>query len=381
MAMNIALKQVTVREVAEGYVDNDEGGVAGYDGKLNIRPKYQREFVYGAEKREAVLQTIRRRFPLNVMYWALNEDGTFEVLDGQQRTISFCQYVTGDFSITIDGKPMAFHNLTQPQKDALLDYELMVYVCDGNEQDKLDWFRTINIAGERLTEQELRNAVYTGPWLTHAKSIFSRTHGAAYGLANKYVNGSPIRQELLETALEWICRRDSLKTVEQYMSAHQHDPHANALWSYFQNAIEWVQRTFTTYRKEMKGVDWGLLYDRYKDDMIDTVAMEVRVAALMQDPDVERRKGIYIYVLTGEEKHLNIRQFNDRDRRAAYERQKGRCANGTKCKTAGNADGRRVFEIETMDADHIVPWSKGGRTEAPNCQMLCIACNRSKGDM
>jgi len=379
--MDIELKQVTVREVAEGYLDNDEGGVTGYAGQLNIRPKFQREFVYDAKKREAVLQTIRRAFPLNVMYWALNEDGTFEVLDGQQRTISFCQYVAGDFSITIDGKPMAFHNLTQPQKEAFLDYELMVYVCDGNDQDKLDWFRTINIAGEKLTEQELRNAVYTGPWLTHAKSIFSRTNGAAYGLASKYVNGSPIRQEFLETALEWISRRDGLRQVEDYMSAHQHDPNANALWSYFQNVIDWVQRTFTTYRKEMKGVDWGPLYDRYKHDVIDTAVLEDRVAGLMQDPDVTRRKGIYPFVLSGEEKHLNIRQFDDRDRRAAYERQQGHCASGTRCKTTGNADGQMVFEIENMDADHIVPWSKGGKTDAANCAMLCIACNRSKGDL
>ncbi|MBE0418318.1 MAG: DUF262 domain-containing protein, partial [Coriobacteriia bacterium] len=270
--MKIELKPVTVRDVADSYLDNDEDGVVGYGGKLNIRPKYQREFVYDTEKRDAVLETIRRGFPLNVMYWAVNEDGTFEVLDGQQRTISFCQYVAGDFSIIIDGHPMAFHNLTQPQKDQFLDYELMVYACEGNDREKLDWFRTVNIAGVELTDQELRNAVYTGPWLTHAKSIFSKTNGAAYGLASKYVAGSPIRQELLERALKW----KSGGRIDQYMSDHQHAQNANELWTYFQNVIWWVQQTFTTYRKEMKGVEWGPLYDRFKDEKLDTAELERR---------------------------------------------------------------------------------------------------------
>ena len=278
--MKIGLKPLTVRDVAENYRDNDEDGVIGYDGKLNIRPKYQREFVYDAEKRNAVLETIRKGFPLNVMYWAVNEDGTFEVLDGQQRTISFCQYVAGDFSINIDGHPMAFHNLTQPQKDQFLRYELMVYVCEGNERDKLDWFRTVNIAGVELTDQELRNAVYTGPWLTHAKSIFSKTNGPGYGLASKYATGSPIRQELLEKALKW----KSGGKIDQYMSDHQHDQNANELWTYFQSIIWWVQQTFTTYRKEMKTVEWGPLYDWFKDEKLDTTELERRTAELMQDP-------------------------------------------------------------------------------------------------
>lgn len=379
--MKVELKNVTVREVADGYVDDDEGGVTGYAGRLNIRPKYQREFVYDEKKREAVLQTIRKGFPLNVMYWAVNDDDTFEVLDGQQRTISFCQYAAGDFSISIDGKPMAFHNLTQSQRNAFLDYELMVYVCEGDDKERLDWFETINVAGVQLTKQELRNAVYTGTWLSHAKSIFSKTNGAAYGLASKYVAGSPIRQDFLEKALEWICTRDGLATVEVYMSAHQHDPNANALWMHFQSVIEWVQRTFTRYRKEMKGVEWGPLYDRYKDNVLDTHQLEQRTVELMQDPDVTRRKGIYAYLLTGDEKHLSIRRFNDSERRAAFERQNGHCANGTKCRTAGNADGQLVFEISEMDADHITPWSKGGKTNAENCAMLCVACNRSKGDL
>ncbi|HUA73674.1 MAG TPA: DUF262 domain-containing protein [Solirubrobacteraceae bacterium] len=377
--MKIELQQMTVREVAQGYVDNDEGGVVGYGGKLNIRPKYQREFVYDNKKREAVLQTIRKGFPLNVMYWAVNEDGTLEVLDGQQRTVSFCQYVNGDFSITVDGKPMAFHNLTQGQQAELLDYELMIYLCEGDDKEKLDWFEIVNIAGLKLTAQELRNAVYTGPWLSDAKSKFSKSNGPAYGLASKYVTGSPDRQELLETALEWIVNRDGGGVVEDYMSAHQHDPNANELWTYFRNVIEWVQDTFTVYRKEMKGIEWGPLYDAYMNQVFDTDELEQRVATLMADSDVGRRKGIYDYVLTGDERQLSIRQFSDNDKRAAYERQKGLCANGTHCLTPGNSDGEKVFEIAEMEADHITPWSKGGKTEADNCQMLCLPCNRQKG--
>jgi hypothetical protein len=373
--VKIELHEITVREIAEGYLDSAEEGVVGYGGRLDIRPKYQREFVYDDKKRNAVIDTIRKGFPLNVMYWVVTDQGTYEVMDGQQRTISFCQYVNGDFSVVIDGHPMAFHNLQKSLQDQVLDYTVMVYFCSGNDQEKLDWFRIINIAGERLTEQELRNAVYTGPWLTHAKSIFSKTNCAAYLLSNKYVSGSSIRQELLETALDWV----SGGQIEQYMSAHQHDPNANELWSYFQSVITWVQLTFTTYRKEMKGIEWGRLYDQYKDGLFDTQELEGRISTLMKDDDVTRKKGIYAYVLTGDEKHLSIRQFTDGQKRAAYERQEGRCYNGTKCLTPGNSTGDRVFDISEMEADHITPWSKGGRTEPDNCQMLCLPCNRRKG--
>ena len=375
--MKIELKRVTIREVAENYRDNDEEGVVGYNGRLNIRPKYQREFVYDGKQRDAVLGTIRKGFPLNVMYWAVNDDGTYEVLDGQQRTVSFCQYVAGNFSIDIDGHPMAMQNLNQPQKDQILNYELMVYICEGNDQDKLDWFKTINIAGAELTAQELRNAVYTGPWLTHAKSIFSKSNGAAYGLASKYVTGAPIRQELLERALKW----KSAGSIDQYMSDHQLDQNANELWTYFQNVIWWVQQTFKTYRKEMKAVEWGQLYDSYKDQQFDTDKLEIQTTELMQDPDVTKPSGIYAYLLTGDEKYLSIRKFDDRDKRAAYERQKCKCAYGTRCRSPGNSDGQQVFEIGDMHGDHINPWSKGGKTVAENCQMLCIPCNRYKSDL
>lgn len=364
--MKIEPHEITVRDVVAGYVNSDEEGVVGYGGLLDIRPKYQREFVYDEKKRNAVIDTIRKGYPLNVMYWVVNDEGNYEVLDGQQRTISFCEYYIGAFSVEIDGLPMAFHNLQQTQKDEILDYKLMVYFCSGTDKEQLDWFRIINIAGVRLTEQELRNAVYTGPWLSDAKKIFSKTNCAAYGLASKYVPGSPIRQELLETALSWKSKGE----IEQYMSDHQKDPNANELWTYFRNVIEWVKLTFPEYRSEMKGLPWGDLYDRFNGPVYDTDALEAKIKKLMMDDDVTNKKGIYSYVLTDDERHLAIRNFSEAQRRAAYERQDGKCP---KCPDT------KHYEITEMEADHITPWSKGGATSPENCQMLCAEHNRLKG--
>lgn len=360
--MKIELHELTVREVSKNYIDNAEEGVIGYSGLLNIRPKYQREFIYDEKKRNAVIDTIRKNFPLNVMYWVKNDDETFEVLDGQQRTISFCQYISGDYSI--DSR--AFHNLTQTEKDQILNYKLMIYFCEGNDKEKLDWFKIINIAGERLTDQELRNAVYTGPWLSDAKLKFSKSNCAAYLLARDYVNGSPIRQEILETAINWI----NEGKVEDYMSKHQHDPNANELWTYFHNVINWVKLTFIQYRKEMKGINWGMLYNAHKSDLVDTRKLEHEIEKLMMDDDVTNKKGIYSYVLNRQEKHLNIRTFTDNQKREAYERQKGICP---VC--------RKKYNISEMHADHITPWSKGGKTTADNCKMLCAEDNRRKSDV
>lgn len=364
--MKIKLHEISIREIVENYVDNAEEGIIGYNGKLNIRPKYQREFVYDVTKRNAVIETIRNNFPLNVMYWVKNDDDTFEVLDGQQRTISFCQYVKNGFSIQINGYPKSFSNLTIDEQNEILDYKLMIYLCEGTDTEKLAWFRIINIAGEKLTDQELRNATYTGTWLTNAKSIFSKSNCAAYLLSKDYVSGSPIRQELLEKALSWISKGN----IEEYMSVHQHDPNANELWTYYRNVIEWVSLTFTTYRKEMKGIDWGKLYDKFKDEIYDTDKLEQEIQKLMMDDDVSNKKGIYSYVLTHDEKYLNIRTFTESQKRTAYERQEGICPI---CKNH--------FELKEMHGDHITPWSKGGKTIPENCQMLCADCNRRKSDI
>ena len=363
--MKIELHEITIADIAKNYIDNAEEGVVGYGGILNIRPKYQREFVYDEKKRNAVIHTIMNGFPLNVMYWVKNEDGTFEVLDGQQRTISFCQYVNGDFSV--DSR--YFHNLTETEKQQILNYKVLVYLCEGNDREKLDWFRIINIAGERLTEQELRNATYTGTWLTHAKSIFSKSNCAAYLLAKDYVTGSPIRQEILETALDWISKGN----IEDYMSTHQHAPNANELWTYFRNVIEWVKLTFVKYRKEMKGLQWGALYDEFHEQTFDTTLLEQKIATLMADDDVTNKKGIYPYVLTEKEKFLNIRAFTESQKRVAYERQSGICPH-----CVAEHREKTHYEFPEMEGDHITPWCEGGKTIIENCQMLCKEHNRLK---
>jgi hypothetical protein len=327
---------------------------------LDIRPAYQREFIYKDKQRDAVIDTITREFPLNVMYWAVREEGGFEVIDGQQRTISVCQYVEGDFAF----KGRYFHNLQSDERDQLLGYTLMVYLCSGTDSEKLEWFKTINIAGEKLADQELRNAVYSGPWVSDAKRYFSRTGCPAYGLASEYMNGTPIRQDYLETVIKWIGDGE----IERYMAVNQHKPNANELWLYFQSVIAWVKATFPTYRKEMKGIGWGLLYNEFKDAELDAGKLDQRVSELMADEDVTNKKGIYQYVLTGQEKHLNIRAFTSGQKREAYERQQGICP---MC-------GER-FDIEGMEGDHITPWREGGRTDAANCQMLCRVDNRRKG--
>lgn len=368
--MKIELHRITVDQLTAGFVDSSEQGVVAYGGKLDVRPPYQREFIYKDAQRNAVIDTVRKNFPLNVMYWAVREDGKYEVIDGQQRTLSICQYVNGEFSIPVDGNALYFSNLQDDQRRQILDYECMVYFCSGTDSERLEWFKTINIAGEELTDQELRNAVYAGPWTASAKPIFSKRNCPAYGLAGDYMRGTADRQELLETAIDWHRQTAGEGgTIEEYMGRHQHDANASPLWQYFQKVIAWVIATFPKYRKEMKGVDWGPLYNQFKDKSLDTEKLEKQVAKLMQDDDVSRKAGIYPFVLDGHERHLNIRAFTDGQKREAYERQKGKCA---KCKKA--------FGIEDMEGDHIKPWHQGGKTDAKNCQMLCKEDNRRKSD-
>ncbi|HNE04531.1 MAG TPA: DUF262 domain-containing protein [Anaerolineales bacterium] len=357
--MKIELKEITVRELTNGYQDNEENGVIGYGGKLDIRPPYQREFIYKDKQRDAVIDTIIKKFPLNVMYWAVRADGNFEVIDGQQRTISVSQFVEGDFAF----QNRYFHNLQKDEQKQILDYKLMVYLCSGEDSEKLEWFKTINIAGEKLTDQELRNAVYAGSWVSDAKRYFSKNNCPAYNMGNDYLSGAPIRQDYLETTIEWI----SNSSIEKYMAEHQHSPNANELWLYFQSVINWVKAVFPKYRNEMKGIQWGFLYNEFKDKNPDSKKLEKEITKLMLDEDVTNKKGIYSYVLTRKEKFLNIRAFSDNQKREAYERQKGICV---VCK--------QHFELSEMEADHRKPWHEGGKTSAENCQMLCKEDNRRK---
>src|SRR3989344_2458668 len=297
--MKIELKEVSIKEVSEGYVNDEEEGVVGFKGKLNIRPKYQREFVYKDKQRDAVIETVRKNFPLNVMYWVKNEDGTYEVMDGQQRTISFCEYIAGKFSLNFQ----YFHNLEDDEKEQILNYKLMVYSCEGTDKENL------------------------------------------------------------ETTISWISNGE----IEEYMAKNQHKPNANELWLYFQSVLNWTKAVFPKYRKEMRDVDFGILYNKFKDKEFDSKKIEKEITKLMQDDDVTKKSGIYVYVLTRNEKYLNIRAFTDNQKREAYERQKGICP---KCK--------KHFEIEETEADHITPWHEGGKTTSENCQILRKQDNRIK---
>ena len=364
--MKITLHEITVRDLSDGYVDNAEQGVRGYGGRLDIRPPFQREFVYKDQQRDAVIDTASKRFPLNVMYWAVRDDGTFEIIDGQQRTISLCQYVQGNFSVRIGSfsENRAFHNLQPDEQQKLLDYPLTVYLCSGTDSEKLEWFKTINIAGAELSDQELRNAVYHGEWVTKAKRYFSRPNCPAQTIGSKYLKGEVNRQKYLETVIKW---RAVDGNIEQFMSDHQNESTAKPLWDYFEAVIDWTKACFPTYRKEMKGVPWGTLYNDYKDTAFDPVEAEKSIKNLMEDEDVSNKPGIYSYLFDGKERHLSIRSFTDRQKREAFERQNGVC---TAC---GD-----TFLISEMEADHITPWHDGGRTIADNCQMLCKEDNRRK---
>ena len=374
--MTIQLVHIKVRDLFNGYQDNGLDGVVAYGGKLDVRPAYQREFVYKPEQQQAVIDTVSKGYPLNVMYWADQGGGHYELIDGQQRTLSICTFLNNDFSckgLFQIPQSLQFGSLTKDQQDKLLDYELTVYICDGNPSEKLEWFKTINIAGEKLTDQELRNAVYAGPWVSDAKRYFSKTGCAAYGLGSKYLKGTAIRQDYLESVIYWYGDQAMPKLdIEECMMKHQHDPKAQDLWDYFQRVIEWVETLFPTYRKEMKGLPWGIYYNRYHKNTYAPIALEQEIATLMADEDVTKKSGIYKYVLekaigTIDPSVLGIRAFSDSQKRTIYEQQGGVCPHCGK-----------KFDYEEMEGDHIIPWSKGGKTELANLQMLCQACNRRK---
>ena len=387
--MKIELHEVRVRELCAGYNDLSiqEEGIVGYGGRLNIRPKYQREFVYDEKQRNAVMDTVWQNFPLNVMYWVKVENGElnqlsennssnslispsnieYEVLDGQQRTISICSFIAGEYMMLFDGNLLGFNNMTVEQQNRILDYKLQVYICEGSDDEKIKWFQRINIAGEKLTNQEILNAIYSGPWVTQAKRRFSKTGCVAYRIGSDFMPGSPIRQDYFETALKWIGDAQG-KSLKQYMADHQHDTDADELWQYFQDVIHWIEKLFgRKYKKEMKGVEWGLLYNKHKDTKLTATAIGEQMAKLMADSDVQKKSGIFAYILDGDIHHLGIRAFDANTRREVYERQEGKCA------ICG-----KPFDIEVMEADHITPWVEGGRTIASNCQMLCRDCNRRK---
>lgn len=366
--------EITIRDLVDGYTDNAEEGVVGYGGKLNIRPAYQREFIYKDDKRNEVIRTVNKNFPLNTMYWAKTEDDSYEMIDGQQRTISVCQYVAGDFDVEIDGITKYFHSLTKDQQEKILDYPLSIYICEGTYDEKIDWFNIINIAGEELTKQELRNANFTGKWLTDAKRWFSKSGAPAAAIGDKYVSARRDRQEYLELAICWIvgCSKNDEAKIESYMSKHQHEADASELWEHYQKVIDWVVATFPNYRNQMKGLPWGQLYDAHHERDLDPEKLEAEILKLIEDDDVQSVSGIYQYVLSGDERYLNLRAFDEKTKHKVYETQKGICV--AKNAVCGNTH----FEFSEMEADHITPWHEGGKTIVENCQMLCRDDNRRK---
>ena len=401
LTMEIVPKNITLRELFDGYVNKEEDGVVGYHGRLDIRPKFQREFIYPLKDQIAVIDTVKKGFPLNAMYWAvardnngnkiLDENGeeTYELMDGQQRIISICEFLSNKFFVNFQ----KFSNIQQSQPDIaknILNYPLQIYICDGEISDKLDWFRTINIAGKTLTEQELLNAQYVGEWLTKVKEYFSKRgcNAGKYTVirnhnASDYLDGSAIRQEYLSTVLKWIadyqCLTPRTEAGDTYMATHQGDVDAGEIKSYYTGVMDWVGGKFKCYRKEMKGLPWGMFYNQFHrgectGNLIEKTADEIEdaILTLIEDDEVQSVKGIYEYIIDGKEKHLSLRQFDDKIANKVYEKQNHKCPY-CDASIGGHTydNGRTEYEFKEMEADHIIPWSKGGKTEEENCQLLC----------
>lgn len=392
--MKINETKIKVRDlIAEYQEDDSTSRVIAWGGNLDVRPEYQREYIYKDEQRNAVINTVLQGFPLNIMYWVDRKDGTMEVLDGQQRIISICRYARNDYSVKIPAPTGGYNTVNYPNLSegsfrsdgtpepftrlAFLEYELTVYVCEGTDKEKLEWFQIINIAGEVLEDQEIRNALYHSAWLTDAKSVFSRRNCAAHKNYGKYMAGEYIRQKYLETAFRWAADAEGMSgknVVEEYMQKHRGDNSADDLWDYFERVFKWVETIFgRNVDKSMKGVAWGLLYNAHKDDNLDPAYMQKRGKELLADKEVGKNSGIYQYLLEGEtrvaEKYLSLRQFDKGDMETRYHEQDGKCA------ICG-----KPFDMKDMHGDHRKPWSKGGKTEYSNLDMLCTTCNLKKSN-
>ena len=395
----------TIRDLTSGYTNNDDGSttdaVKGYDGNLNIRPSYQRNSVYSDDKKQAVIQTILEECPLGIMYWVDLGNGQYEVLDGQQRILAICNYVMGNYSVKSNKFPISvpqqdFPNLQMNLNDLaekILDYELDIYVCEGTASEKMKWFHVINTAGEPLNEQELRNSAYTGSWLSDAKQRFSTKTGRGVVLADEnpnndefepLLNGNWNRQEYLETAIKWAMLNDKGNTnsIEEYMLKHQGDADASELWQKFSAILEWVRSKFVSYNKTLKGMDWGAIYKEYQEGNLDkniikssATTINEKIAELVYDDEVTANlKGIYQYIIYGDAKHLQLREFDDKIKKQKYEEQSHHCVF---CMDEGN---NREYAYSELAGDHITPWSLGGKTTLDNCQLLCKKHNSSKGN-
>ncbi len=378
---------ITVRSICDGFVYNElEGkGLFGLSGKLTIQPEYQRNYIYADEGREAgVIDSLLKNYPIGLLYFNKVGDDAYEVLDGQQRITSFGRFVTGKFAIKdANGMQQYFSGLAQSLRDKIMNAPLLIYVCEGEEPEIKDWFRTINISGIELKQQEILNAVYSGPFVTLAKEEFSNSQNSHVQKWSSYVAGNVKRQDFLACALKWV----SHDTVERYMSAHRNEHDISELKTYFGTVIDWVSSVFTDVESEMRGLEWGQLYETYHKQSYDPNKIHEEVQQLYSDPFVKDRRGIFKYILGGETdtKLLNVRVFDEATKRAVYARQTkvAKAAGESNCPLCAigyDANKSKIWQLADMDADHVAAWSKGGATSVENCQMLCKTHNRAKGN-
>jgi Protein of unknown function DUF262/HNH endonuclease len=383
------LQQYTVQQVIDGFVYNEfEGkGLYGLAGNLTIQPEYQRNYIYGDGKKDvAVIESLLKGYPIGLIYF--NVDGErLEVLDGQQRITSVGRFVTGKFAIRQNGKEQTFSSLPLEEQNKLLGSGLLVYHCQGTEKEIKEWFETINIAGVPLNAQELLNAIYSGPFVTAAKTKFSNSQNANLQKWLAYIKGDPKRQDLLATALKWVADSKGV-TVDAYLAQHRQDPDIAELESYFTSVIDWIGTVFTgSPEKEMRGLEWGRLYETYHKNSYNPAQIAADLAVLLGDPAVTSRKGIYEYLLSNKSQTnlLAVRLFDDKTKKVAYTQQtvaakQAGVSNCPLCALGNNANQSRIYKLGEMDADHVTAWSKGGSSDLANCEMLCVTHNRSKGN-
>ena len=387
--MKTDLQRYTIEKVVDGFVYNElEGkGLFGLAGKLVIQPEYQRNYIYNDGKKDvAVIDSLLKGYPLGLIYFNVASDG-LEVLDGQQRITSVGRFVTGKFAIRQDGKEHTFSSLPVEDQKKILTSKLLVWECQGTEKEIKDWYQTINIAGVPLKPQELLNAVYSGPFVTKAKAEFSNSQNANMQKWSWYVKGDPKRQDVLAVALDWVSAAADT-SVDGYLAQHRHDSDIVGLKTYFTTVIDWVGTVFTrSPEKEMRGLDWGRLYEQYHSTSYSATAIDTEVDALRADPAVTSAKGIYEYLLGGkkDKQLLAIRLFDANTKRAAYEQQTQKATTDSKsncplCATGDSANRTRIYRPDEMEADHVTAWSKGGDTDLKNCEMLCVTHNRAKGN-
>ena len=378
---------ITIRDICDGFVYNEyEGrGLFGLSGKLTIQPEYQRNYIYAQENRESgVIDSVIKGYPLGLIYFNKVADDKFEVLDGQQRITSIGRYVTKKFPIKDqNGMEQYFDGLNQHIQNQILDTHLLIYECSGTETEIKEWFKIINIKGIPLNDQELLNAVYSGPFVTLAKEEFSNSQNANIQKWSAYVSGTVNRQDYLKTALEWV----SNNNISDYMSAHRNDDNIAELKQYFTTVIDWVSSVFQNIEPEMRGLEWGRLYEKYHRQAYDPKIIESKVKELYADPYVKNHKGIFEYVLGGcvDTKLLDVRVFDEATKRAVYAQQTqhaeaSHTSNCPLCALGHDANNSKIWKLSDMDADHVTAWSKGGATDIKNCQMLCKSHNRAKGN-